>query len=139
MQPRVKIGLIIGAIGLVLNIFIAALSGLCGPFVSLLGGAVAGFLSGKSEKAASKAEGARLGAISGAIASGMILIGQLIGAIGALAFFQFSNISVPLGKVPALSAPPSEHVLYYADGIGTGLCFGLVGMVLGSLTGAGAG
>lgn len=50
MQPRVRIGLIVGAIGLVLNICVAGFVGFCGPFFSLLAGGIAGFLTAQQEK-----------------------------------------------------------------------------------------
>ena len=35
MQPRIKMGLAIGAVGLALNVCVAGFIGLCGPLVSL--------------------------------------------------------------------------------------------------------
>lgn len=58
MQPRIRMGLIVGAIGLALNVCVAGFIGLCGPAVSLLGGVIAGFLAAQQEKAALKADGA---------------------------------------------------------------------------------
>ncbi len=139
MQPKIKVGLLVGAIGLVLNICVASTVGLCGPAVSLVGGALAGFFAARQEKSANKGEGARVGAISGVIAGALILIGQVIAAIGALAFFQFSGLQFPFGQVPSTSADASQQVLYYVSGLGTGVCFGLVGTVLAALAGAGAG
>jgi hypothetical protein len=139
MQSRIRIGLVVGAIGLVLNICVAGFIGLCGPAVSLIGGAVAGFMAAQREKAATKSDGARLGATSGAVASGLILIGQVVGAVSALAYFQFSGTPLPFGAAPSLNAEPSQHIVYYASGIGTALCFGLIGAVLGALAGAATG
>ena len=41
MQPRIKMGLAIGAVGLALNVCVAGFIGLCGPLVSLLAGGLA--------------------------------------------------------------------------------------------------
>jgi hypothetical protein len=139
MQARTRIGLIVGGIGLVLNICVSGFIGLCGPAVSLLGGGLAGFLAAQKEKPLTKADGARVGATSGAVATALILIGQVLGAVSALAYFQFSRTPLPLGAAPPLSADPSQHLVYYATGVGTGLCFGLIGMVVGALAGAGTG
>lgn len=139
MQPRIRMGLIVGAIGAVLNACVSAAVGLCGPAVSLIGGAVAGYFAAQQEKAPAKSEGAKVGAISGAIAGGLILIGQVIGGIVALAFVQMSGMQVPFGSVPSASADPGQQVIFYVSGIGTGVCFGLVGAALAAMAGAGTG
>lgn len=139
MQPRVRIGLIVGAIGLVLNICVAGFVGFCGPFFSLLAGAVAGFLTAQQEKQSTKAEGARAGATAGGIAGGLIILGQIIGGLGSLAYFQVSGTPLPFGAAPSAAAPASEMLIYYLTGAGTGLCFGLVGALLAAGAGAGAG
>ena len=139
MQPRIKVGLIVGAVGLVLNSCIGALMGICGPGISLIAGAAAGFLAAQREKATTKGNGARLGAVSGALAGALVLVGQVIGATGSLAFFQFSGTRLPIGQVPPPSAGPAAQLTYYAAGIGTGLCFGVIGILLAALAGAGTG
>ena len=139
MQPRVRIGLIVGAIGLVLNICVAGFVGFCGPFFSLLAGGVAGFLTAQQEKQSTKADGARAGATAGGIAGGLIILGQIIGGLGSLAYFQVSGTPLPFGAAPGASAPASEMLIYYLTGAGTGLCFGAVGALLAAGAGAGAG
>ena len=62
MQPRTRIGLIVGMIGLVLNICVAGFVGFCGPFLALVAGGIAGFFAAQQEKPLTKNEGARLGA-----------------------------------------------------------------------------
>ena len=49
MQPRIKMGLIVGVIGLALNVCVSGFIGLCGPLVSLLAGGLAGFLAAQQE------------------------------------------------------------------------------------------
>ena len=139
MQPRVRLGLIVGAIGLVLNICVAGFVGFCGPFFSLLAGAVAGFLTAQQEKQPTKGDGARAGATAGGIAGGLIILGQVIGGLGSLAFYQYSGTQLPFGAAPSASAPASEMLIYYLTGIGTGLCFGAVGALLAAGAGAGTG
>ena len=97
MQPRIKMGLTVGAIGLALNICIAGFMGICGPLVSLFAGGAAGFFAAQQEKLPTKNDGAKAGAIAGGMA------------------------------------------IYYASGIGTGLCFGIFGALLAAGTGAGTG
>ena len=139
MKPRVKFGLIAGGIGLVLNICIASVLGICGPFMALLAGAAAGFFAAQNEQVDTKGDGARMGAISGGIAGVLVLIGQLIGGLGALAFIQYSDMAMPFGTIPSPSADASVQIVYYVSGLGTGVCFGVLGIVAAVLAGALAG
>jgi hypothetical protein len=138
MQPRIKMGLAAGVIGLVLNICVSGAVGLCGPFVSLIAGGAAGFLAAQQEKLPTKRDGAKAGATAGGIAGALVIIGQVIGGIGALAYMQANNTQLPFGSLPS-SGDPTETLIFYASGIGTGLCFGIFGAVLATGVGAGAG
>ncbi|MBN1580427.1 MAG: hypothetical protein JXA89_06970 [Anaerolineae bacterium] len=139
MKPQTKFGLIAGVIGLVLTACVASFLGLCGPFVALFAGAVAGFLTAQQEAAPTKGDGARAGATSGLIAGAIAVVGQLIGAIGTLVLYQFLDLPPLVGSVPSISADASQQLIYYGSGLGTGLCFGLVGIALAALAGAAAG
>jgi hypothetical protein len=139
MSPRIKFGLIAGVIGLVLNICIATAMGICGPLVALLAGAAAAFFTVQSEQPATKGDGARTGAIAGSIAGFLVLIGQMIGGLGALLFIQNSDVVMPFGTIPAPSADVSQQLVYYLSGLAAGACFGLVGIVAAALAGAAAG
>lgn len=139
MQPRIKVGLIAGSIGLVLNICMAAVLGICGPMISLTAGALAGFFSARQGKPASKNAGAQDGAIAGALAGALVLLGQVIGGISALAIVQLSGVQLPFGKVPPLSSDISQQAIFYLTGTATAICFGLVGVILSALAGAGTG
>jgi hypothetical protein len=97
---------------------------------------VAGFLAAQQERLGVKADGARAGATAGGIAGGLMILGQLIGGIGALVYLQFSGGDTPFGAIP--SGGP-ESIGYYLGGIGTGICFGIVGAALAAGVGAGAG
>jgi hypothetical protein len=138
MQPRIKMGLVIGLVGLALNVCVAGFVGFCGPLVSLLAGGLAGFLAAQQEKLATKSEGAKAGAISGGIAGGLIIIGQVIGGIAALAIMQSTGTEIPFGTIPDAS-DPAGMVAFYGGGIGTGLCFGIIGALLAAGAGAGTG
>ncbi len=139
MQPRTRIGLIVGVIGLVLNICVAGFIGFCGPFLSLVAGGIAGFFATQQEKPLTKNEGARVGATAGGIAGALIILGQIIGGIGALFYMQSSGTPTPFGQLPDLSSDPATQIGFYAGGIGTAVCFGLIGALLAAGAGAGAG
>jgi hypothetical protein len=139
MQPRTKVGLIVGGIGLALNICVAGFVGFCGPFFALLAGGVAGFLAAQQEKLPTKRDGARAGAAAGGLAGGLIIVGQIIGGLGALFINQYRGVQAPIGNIPSLSADASTQMLYYLSGAGTALCFGILGALLAAGAGAGLG
>lgn len=139
MQPRIRIGLIVGVIGLVLNVCVAGFVGFCGPVLSLIAGAVAGFFAVQQEKPLAKNQGARAGATAGGIAGGLIIVGQILGGIAALFLMQSRGAQLPFGQIPAASSDASTQIMFYAAGVGTALCFGLVGALLAAGAGAGAG
>jgi hypothetical protein len=139
MQPRIRIGLIVGVIGLVLNICVAGFIGFCGPLLSLLAGAAAGFFAAQQEKPQTKNEGARIGVTAGGIAGGLIIVGQIVGGVGALFFMQSRGMQVPFGQIPSTSSDPTTQLVFYAGGIGTALCFGVIGALLAAGAGAGVG
>ncbi len=139
MKPFVKYGLIVGLVALILIIPIAALVGLCGPVVTLVAGAFAGFLTAYFGKAATRREGGQSGSLAGAIAGAMTLLGQTIGAALALAYVHLTGTQIAFGPAPNPTSPLSEVIPYYAAGVGAGFCFGVVGLVLGALAGALAG
>ncbi len=139
MKARTRMGLIVGAIGLVLNICVAGFIGLCGPIVSLIAGAVAGFFAAQQERLVSKNEGARAGATAGAIAGGLIIIGQIIGGIAALFMMQSSGTAPIFGQMPDPSSGLAAQLPFYLGGVGTAICFGIIGTLLAAGAGAGAG
>ena len=138
MKHHIKIGLIIGAIGLVLNSCVAFIVGFCGPVTSVVAGAVAGYLSVQNARGLTKKEGAKLGAISAAVAGALILVGQVFGAVAALFFIQQFNLPLILGGTPPTPADgPLVHLMYYAIGAGAGFVIGLIGLGLAALVGYG--
>ncbi len=139
MQPRIRIGLIVGAIGLFLNICVAGFIGFCGPVLSLVAGGVAGFFAAQQEKLATKGEGARAGGTAGGIAGALIILGQIVGGVGALFIMQARGGATPFGQIPSVSSDPTTQIVYYATGAGTALCFGLIGALLAAGAGAAAG
>jgi hypothetical protein len=138
MQPRTKIGLIVGVIGLVVNICVSGFLGFCGPLLSLVAGGIAGFLAAQQEKPLMKNEGARVGATAGGIAGGLIILGQIIGGIGALAYIQSTGAQTPFGVVPDFGDPASA-IGFYGGGMATAVCFGIIGALLAAGAGAAVG
>jgi hypothetical protein len=139
MKPRIRVGLIVGVIGLIVNVAVAALVGICGPGLSLVAGALAGFYTARQEQPATKNDGARAGAVSGGIAGLLITIGQVVGAASALAYMQYSGTASPFGTIPAPSADVGAQAIYYLSGVGAGICFGLIGAILAAAAGAATG
>lgn len=139
MQPRIRIGLIVGTIGLALNVCVAGFVGFCGPFLSLVAGGIAGFFAARQEKPLTKGDGARAGATAGGIAGGLIIVGQVIGGVAALYLMQARGMDTILGQVPGAASGAAAQATFYLGGVGTALCFGIVGALLAAATGAGAG
>lgn len=139
MQPRVKIGVIVGIIGLVLSTCLSGVMsflGFCGPIVSLIAGGIAGSLAVRQENPSTKNEGARAGGIAGGIAGGLIILGQLLGTIGLFLYLQSTGTPIDITLAPDVSGNP---IGYYAGGIAITLGLGIVGALLAAGAGAGLG
>ncbi len=139
MKPYLKFGLLVGIVGFFLIIPVTVAVGICGPGVTLLAGAVAGFLAAYKGQARMSREGGQSGAIAGAIAGMIMLLGQLLGGVITLGYLHQTQAKVPFGGLPSLSAPLSELVGYYVGGLGFGLCLGVGGILLGAIAGGVAG
>lgn len=137
MSAPVRIGLIVGGIGLFINAAVSSLFGFCGPLLTLLAGCLAGFLVARQATAGSgEMTNTRAGAIAGAVTGAMMLIGQLIGAVLALVIIQAMGVQPIIGELPT---DTSSQGIFYVAGIATGACFGIVGLVLALAGGAGVG
>lgn len=126
MTPRVKSGLLAGAVGLLSSALGGILCCFSGPIVALLVGGTAGFFAARAEKVQTRGEGARAGAIPGAIAGPLVLIGHAIGTAGQVA----------LSRQPMFTSDsqlPPEDTLIMA------LCPGLLALVLAVLGGIAGG
>ena len=139
MKTSVRIGLIVGGIAWLINTCTAFALGFCGPVVAVISGGIAGFLVAHREGQATKGDGAREGAIAGAIVGGWMLLSQMLAAVFNLVFVQQSGIELPFGTAPDPTAVSSLQALYYVSGLGVGACIGLVDIVVAALTGALAG
>jgi len=82
MKPRIKTGLIVGVIGLILVVCISIFGRIgWNPIVFLLLGGTASFLSIRQERPNNKQDGVSIGATTGSIAGVMMIFGQFIGAV----------------------------------------------------------
>lgn len=135
MKPRIKFGLIVGGVSFLLTICISTLIGICGPGVSLFAGAVAGFLAARGEKVPTQPEGAKVGAVAGAVSGAIAMLGQIFGGIFTLTFLP--DLMSSLGDSSYLGS--SQDAGYWLGGGAMMLCFGLVGVVFSTLTGAAGG
>jgi hypothetical protein len=104
----------------------------------MVAGGVAGFFAAQQEKLPVKADGAKAGAIAGGITGGLMIIGQLIGGIGILAYMQATGSPTLFGAVPQ-TTDTGGTIGYYIGGFGSGFCLGLIGAALAAGVGAGAG
>ena len=139
MKPFLKYGLIVGVVSFVIIIPVAILMGICGPFVSVAGGAIAGFLTAHFGNINVKKTGAKQGALAGAIAGGFTFVGQTLSGFLALALIQATETPLLFGEAPTINSPAAEQMLFYIGGIGAGACFGLIGLGVAAGFGALAG
>jgi len=135
MQPRVKFGLIVGGVSFLVTACVSMAIGVCGPVVSLLGGAIAGFLTAKEEALPTQGDGAKAGAIAGAISGGIALLGQFLGGILALAVLP--SLMESLGDT--FYQQQASGVGYWAGGGVMMICMGLGGVITSLITGAAGG
>jgi hypothetical protein len=138
MKSHVKIGLTSGVIAFVPALCASFAVGICGPTVTLVSGAGAGFFTGRHVKTGvPKKEGARLGAISGAISGAIAAAGQLMGVAATLVYFQVTGTPTPLGTLSPPAGDPAAQTGFYFGGLAVGLCFAGVGLALAALAGGG--
>jgi hypothetical protein len=139
VRPRIIVAVIVGAAALIVNTIVSGFLGICGPFVSLVAGAIAGFFASRQEQPASQRDGARLGAISGLLVGAFTLVAQMVGALAALVLVQVTGIQLPFGSVPPPGASAPIQATYYLAGTGVAACLGVVGFLVAALGGAGGG
>lgn len=129
----VKAGLISGAVMLFLVLIVALFVPVCALCIPLVTGLAAGYMTGMFEKM--PATNIKNGAIAGAIAGGLGIVGQLIASVVNAAVLQNPNNQInDLLGVPASS--PSE---VWMTQIGIACCFGLINVALTAGFGAGGG
>jgi hypothetical protein len=136
MKPFLKYGLIVGVVSFVVILPVSILFGICGPFVSVIGGAVAGYLTAHFGKFSVKQTGAKQGALAGLVTGGFTLIGQIVSGLVALFMAQSTAMESIMGSIPNTTDPAVTQTVYYFSGIIAGGCFGLIGLGLAAGFGA---
>lgn len=129
----VKAGLFAGAAMLVLVLVGAIFSPLCALCVPLVAGLAAGYMTGMFEKM--PATTVKNGAIAGAIAGGLGIVGQLIAAVINAAVMQ--NPDNQINQL--LGVPPSDASAIWMTQVGFACCLGLINVALTAGFGAGGG
>jgi len=136
MRPEVKYGLILGIASFFITFIMASIAGVCGPFGSIAAGAVAGYLAAK-EAQPNKTRSTKIGGSAGGLAGVFGTVGQLIATIVTLSLLpSMLDDSTPLGAIVTESAAATP-ALFWISGMGTGLCFGIVGVLFAAGAGAG--
>jgi MFS family permease len=124
----IKAGLILGAVMLVLGVGGSLISPICVPCLAVVAGIGAGYLAAVFDKPLTSGGAAKSGAVAGAIGGAGALLGQIIGGI------LNAIIVGPQGAMDVLERlglPVSyDPNLYYVSFIGSGVCFGVLDIVL---------
>lgn len=132
MRNAIKIGLVVGLIGLVLTFCISAFSGLISLVSPFLAGGFAGYFAAK--KTFSKGQGAEYGAVAGAISGGMTVHANMISSM-VVAPAQYSQMKSAYSAYGLAMNPfglPSDFLTIYILTV-------LPAIGFGALVGAGAG
>jgi hypothetical protein len=135
MSGGVKAGLIVGLVGMVINLVVSLFLGICGPVVTLLAGGVAGFFAARFEGPGPRMRSAQAGAVAGLVAGVLMFISQTVAALAVVLLMQAAGIPGLTGQIPA-GATPSMQAVIVVSALGTGACFGVVGLALAALAGA---
>lgn len=128
-------GLICGAVGLLVTTCISAAIGLCGPLGAIGAGGVAGFLAVRGEIFGQRSEATRQGAYAGAIAGGLAFFGQLIGGVLALLFILNIGAQPLFGQLPE-EGDSAAQLGFWIGGLALGLCLGVIGLIMAAGSGA---
>ncbi len=128
MKTSIKNGLIMGGVGLVINICVAGVIGFCGPLVAVVAGAAAGALTVRQSPTLTPATGPKEGATAGLTAGALIFVAQLIGALIAVVYLQSIGGSTLFGDIPEVGNT-AENAGFYIGAAATGLCIGIVDVV----------
>ena len=93
MKPRIMFGLIFGILGMLPSICASGLLGFCGSALMIVLAGGAGLLTGFREKAATRIDGGKAGAIAGALTGALLLIGQILQWILGMSLTAYSHPS----------------------------------------------
>ncbi len=135
----VKSGIIIGIVGFVLVLGSAVIfSPLCAPCWGLILGLAAGYLAGVFEKPTVNANVIKRGAIAGAIAGGLVLVGALIGGIINASLLNPSDLR-QIYEWLGVSGYSLDQTTIWAGQLGSAICGGLLNVALMAGMGAAGG
>jgi hypothetical protein len=135
----VKSGIIIGVVGFVLVLGSAVIfSPLCAPCWGLILGLAAGYLGGVFEKPLNNNEVIKKGAIAGAIAAGLILVGALIGGVINAALLDPSDLQ-QMYELLGVTDYTLDQTTIWVGQLGSAVCGGLLNAVLMAGMGAAGG
>lgn len=138
MKPQYKYGLICGLAGLMLNLLLAPAVAVCTPLVSLFAGGLAGYFTARQADLPAQRMGGIVGAVAGGLAGGIIITGQAIGMIAAVAIFQ-GSLGAVANFTPSSSDPIWLRMFTLSSGLNVAACFGLTGAFLAAFSGAAVG
>jgi hypothetical protein len=130
-----KSGIIFGLIGFVLVLGVSVLiSPFCSICFTVLLGLGAGYVAGVFERPLDSGEAWKRGAGAGALAGGLVILGQLI-AGGVNANFMANDPNAQIVN-ELLGLPPADPAMLWLGAVFAACCFGLVNV--GILAGLGA-
>lgn len=127
----VKAGLIVGAVMLLLSVGATLISPFCTICVAIFAGLGAGFLANVFEKPITAQGIIQRGAFAGAIAAGLAIVGQFIGAFINASTVNLADLEQMLGQPTGLT----QDSLWIIQ-LGVALCTGLLNV--GLMAGMGA-
>jgi len=136
MKPRIRIGLMVGAVALILNLVVAFVLGLCSPVLAAVAGAVAGWFTAREENSGNKGEAAKAGALSGVLTGILMLVGQVVGGIVVLYLMQKFDLPVAFTGTRPSQLAGAESAGFYVGGLLSGLCFGALDIAAAATAGA---
>lgn len=123
MQPRIKMGLIVGVVGLVLNVCVLPDSSgsadhLHPCWLEDWQGSSPQIRKNKQPRPMEPEQEPS----QAALRAPLMIIGQMIGGVIALVLMQTSGTQLPFGTIPT-GDDPSMIGNFLSTGLGTGLCF----------------
>jgi len=139
MKPRLRIGLMVGAVALIVNLVVAFILGLCSPVLAAVAGAAAGWFTAREENSGNKGEAARAGALSGVVVGSLMLVGQILGGLVVLFLMQKFDLPVAFTGMKPSDMGGAESAGFYVGGLFSGVCFGLLDMAAAAGAGAAVG
>jgi len=135
MSARMKWGLGLGGVGLLIGLGLALVPGLnfCAPVLALIGGAVAAYLAGQEDpdNGQGAANGAKTGAIAGAVMTPMFIGALLIGLGVAGAGLAIGGSELTESDIFGIASAAGYAIAVFCGGAFLNLLLGAVGGLIG--------